>query len=100
MGHTADDAAERVWLRHEGELAIAVVLAGEADVAIDDGGSERVERLGPRDSLAIPAGVRWAWSGWGSGIPPATIKASPRVLIFSSPCMAASKSNSEKMRLR
>ena len=67
LGATGPGSHESTWLSHDGEFAFAVVLAGAATLHLAvDGDEVRAEALSSRDSIAIPAGVRWAWSDWSS----------------------------------
>lgn len=61
---TGPGGAEPRMLVHDGEFAMSVVLAGCAELAIDGDDGLRSEQLGPRDAVAIPAGLRWGWSNW------------------------------------
>jgi hypothetical protein len=59
-------------LEHDGEFAMAVVLAGTATLVVDagrNGSADAGSPAGPvreRDAVAVPAGVRWGWSNWSS----------------------------------
>jgi quercetin dioxygenase-like cupin family protein len=48
-------------LTHHGEFAFSVVLRGAVDLSLDDGDALR---LMERESVALPPGTRWRWSGW------------------------------------
>lgn len=48
-------------LTHDGELCLHVVLAGDIDLAVEDGPARS---LGPLDAVALPPGTRWRWRAW------------------------------------
>ena len=58
------DSDARAVLGHDGEFVFDVVLHGAADVLLDDGSRQWVERVEPHDAIAFPPHVTWGWRGW------------------------------------
>jgi len=52
------------WLTHDGEFALFVVLDGSAVLTLNTDSDADPGRVSPRDAIALPAGVHWAWSDW------------------------------------
>jgi quercetin dioxygenase-like cupin family protein len=48
-------------LTHHGEFVLSVGLAGSAELLVGD---HSPVRLGARDAVALPPGIRWAWRDW------------------------------------
>jgi mannose-6-phosphate isomerase-like protein (cupin superfamily) len=49
---------------HGAEFVVDVVLDGAADLSLDDGTRQWVERVAARDAVAYPPGMVWGWSDW------------------------------------
>ncbi len=54
------------WLTHDGEFALFVVIEGSAILTLDSDSEAQPGRVSPRDSIAIPAGIGWAWADWSA----------------------------------
>jgi quercetin dioxygenase-like cupin family protein len=64
LAATAPSGDAPQTLTHDGEIAIAVVLAGSASLQVNGDSESRSEVLTARDAIAFPSGAEWVWSSW------------------------------------
>jgi mannose-6-phosphate isomerase-like protein (cupin superfamily) len=64
----AHTAGEHVWHTHTGTDEFFLVLDGRFDIALREGGEERVVSLGPGDVFVVPRGVEHKPSSPGGSI--------------------------------
>jgi uncharacterized protein YjlB len=62
----ATEPGEGLWLTHDGEFALCVVLNGSATLTVEADADAQPGRVSSRDAIAFPAGIRWAWSQWSA----------------------------------